>query len=120
MSDVVPSPDPTVLTTAQLDRVIGNLKELIETRLTEIDKRQAELSSTSVTQREHDLLNDKVGTGIAAFNKELEKAEVNRKEALDRAALTIQTGLDKAERTLQVSLEKAERNLQVGLEAAEK
>ena len=73
-----------------------------------------------VTQREHDLLDDKVERYFDMLTTELQKAEQNRKDALTAAAMTIQTGLDKAERTLQISLDKAERNLQVALEAAEK
>lgn len=73
-----------------------------------------------VTQREHDLLDDKVERYFTMLNNELTKAEINRKEALEQARMTIQLGLDKAERTLQISLDKAERNLQTALEAAEK
>jgi len=102
---------------------ICELREQISRIRTEIEALKEGLDhvrSSSVTQREHDLLDDKVDLSVLQFHTELEKAEQNRKDALDRAALTIQTGLDKAEKTLQVALDKAERNLQVGLEAAEK
>ena len=89
-------------------------------RIAEADRAGAEGSPDFVSQREHDLLDDKLERYFSLLTGELQKAETNRKETLNAAALSIQTGLDKAERTLQMALDKAERNLQIALEAAEK
>lgn len=73
-----------------------------------------------VSQREHDLLDDKV----ERYNQMMtvSQAETKRdfRDALSLAQNTVQSGLDKAAQGLAVSGEKTERNQQIALEAAEK
>jgi hypothetical protein len=67
-----PVPDPTVLTTQQMDRGLGTLRELIETRLDAMDKAIiTALEASREATRSHQIANDKlpelVGRGIGAL-----------------------------------------------------
>lgn len=98
--DSRPIPDPTILTTEQLHREIGALRELVETRLDGL----AALSNERLRALEQRMTSDKttaetaVNAALAAQKEAASKSEEQTAKLLDQLRLTFTVGFDELRR----------------------
>lgn len=85
--DVRPIPDPTLLTTQQLNREIAALKETIDTRLNAMDKAQ-----------------EKFESNLQRVPSETDKAIKQLREVMEQALLRVDTRFAAAESAVQAAL----------------
>ena len=117
-----PVPDPTLLTTAQLLRELGALRELIETRLDGMDRATALLSETvnrtpTVIQTEISHVRELTDERFAGIGKQFTERDVRTeqaakaaKEALDAALLAAKELVSQQNEANAAAADKAEQS----------
>lgn len=121
----VPVPDPTVLTTAALYREVGVLKELIETRIDEMQRqidcrlddmetlRDAKLAGID---KRFDLLNELREQGRDATQRAVSAALQTQKEAAEKAELNMTKQLEALRLTTDTQIEAVRRSIDINKE----
>jgi hypothetical protein len=116
--DLVPRPDPTILTTAAVDRALANYREIVDTRLGGMDK-AIELVAEASTRRlvsEREFQASQVDTltaSIAALDRRVSE-QFNGQQTALAAALASQ------EKAVAAALAAAEKAVSAALTAADK
>ncbi|HXJ26379.1 MAG TPA: hypothetical protein VNH17_11790 [Streptosporangiaceae bacterium] len=117
-----PVPDPTLLTTAQLLRELGALRELIEARLNGMDRATALLSETvnrtpTVIQTEISHVRELIDERFGGIDKQFAERDVRTeqaakasKEALDAALLSAKELVSQQNDSNTTKAEKTEQN----------
>ncbi len=86
--ELLPRPDPTVLTTEQLRREISSLRSILETRLDSMDKATVLLHDDVLVRLAH------VGDGLEARFQAVDAASQARSEVRDEKLHSVQTRLE--------------------------
>lgn len=109
-------PDPTLLTTAALQREVSGLKELVATRLDAMDKAISLLQAQADREPQVAVVNENVKSLKEIINKQFESIALQFKERDERAAqgalnskLLVDTAFQSADKAVNAALTAAEK-----------